>query len=48
MNRLFWISIKKAYRCLFSRRNGYHGNLIFGYSVIIRLFGIELTKKNKK
>ena len=38
----FYWSIKPARRCLFSRRNGYHGKIIFGYSVYIRLFGIQI------
>ena len=32
-NRLFFFSIKKAKDCLFSRRNGYKGILLFGYSI---------------
>lgn len=39
----FFISIKKSNECLFSRRNGYIGKLIHGYSVVIRLFGKELA-----
>lgn len=39
INKQFWISIKKAENCLFSRRNGYKGKVILGYSLCIRLFG---------
>lgn len=38
-NGRFWLSIKKAKDCLFSRRNGYRGKIIFGYSICIRIFG---------
>lgn len=34
----FWLSIKKKENCLFSRRNGHEGKLIFGYSVCLKLF----------
>lgn len=37
-----WLSIKKANKCLFSRRNGIKGKLIFGYSVMLRIFGIDI------
>jgi len=37
-----WISIRKAKDCLFSRRNGYIGKVICGYSVCIRLFNIDI------
>jgi len=37
--RPFWLSIRKAKKCLFSRRLGYRGKLILGYSVCLRLFG---------
>ena len=37
--RKFWLSIRKAKNCLFSRRNGKFGKLIWGYSVCLRLFG---------
>jgi hypothetical protein len=39
VEKKFWISIRRAKNCLFSRRNGYKGKLIFGWSVCIRLFG---------
>ena len=42
MNRMFYISIKRKDKCLFSRRNGYKGKLIFGYSVLLILFGFEI------
>lgn len=38
----FWLSIRKAQNCLFSRRNGYFGKVIFGYSICLRLFGKDL------
>ena len=39
----FWVSVKRAEDCLFSRRNGYRGKIILGYSVCIRLFGYNLV-----
>lgn len=41
----FWISIRRASDCLFSRRTGKVGWRIFGYSICIRLFGVLLTGK---
>lgn len=41
-NKQFWVSIIPAKDCLFSRRNGYIGKLILGYSVCVRLFGYDL------
>ncbi len=38
----FWVSIRKVEKCLFSRRNGYVGKIIFGYSICIRIFGKNL------
>lgn len=38
-NRIFFFSIRKAEDCLFSRRNGYSGILIFGYSVFFKIKG---------
>lgn len=32
-NKLFFFSIRKTKDCLFSRRNGYQGVLLFGYSI---------------
>lgn len=40
--RRFWVSIKKAKSCLFSRRYGYRGKIIHGYSVCLRLFNIDI------
>lgn len=40
--RYFYISIKPAKDCLFSRRNGYEGIIICKYSVYLRLFGKEI------
>jgi hypothetical protein len=37
-----WLSIKKASKCFFSRRNGYQGKVIFGYSIRLRLFKMEV------
>jgi hypothetical protein len=43
MNRkYFFFSIKKKDKCLFSRRNGYVGKIIHGYSVCIRIFGFDI------
>jgi hypothetical protein len=33
-----WLSIRKRESCLFSRRSGLTGNLLFGYSICFRLF----------
>ncbi len=38
----FRLSIKKAKNCIFSRRNGYLGKIVFGYSIILRLFGKDI------
>jgi hypothetical protein len=38
----FWISVRKAENCLFSRRLGYQGKIIRGYSVCVRLFNIDI------
>jgi len=37
-----WLSIRKASDCLFSRRNGIKGKIIFGYSVCLRLFNKDI------
>ena len=37
--RLFYISIKRKSKCLDVRKEGYIGRLIFGYSIILKLFG---------
>lgn len=42
MRRKNWLSIKKAKNCLFSRRNGYIGKIIFGYSVCFRIFNKDI------
>lgn len=42
MKKSFWVSIKKQKNCLYSRRNGHIGKIIFGYSVCIRLFYVDL------
>jgi hypothetical protein len=34
----FWLSVIRAYKCMFSRRYGHKGKIIFGYSVCLRLF----------
>lgn len=36
--RKFWLSIQKEKSSLFSRRNGYKGRLVAGYSICLRLF----------
>ena len=36
-NRYFFFSVKKAKDCLFSRRNGYQGIILFGYSIFFRI-----------
>ncbi len=43
----FWLSIIKVEHTLFSRRNGYSGRRIFGYSVVLRLFGKEMFSEYK-
>lgn len=42
MRKKFWLSIRKADSCLFSRRNGFIGKIIFGYSVCLRMFNYDL------
>ena len=42
MKRANYISIKRLDKCLFSRRHGYQGKIIFGYSVMIRLLNYDL------
>ena len=46
-NKIFYFSIKKAKDCLFSRRNGYQGILLFGYSIFLRIKYIEQRKADK-
>lgn len=38
----YWLSIKKAKDCLFSRRCGIVGLKVFGYSIRLRLFGLDI------
>jgi hypothetical protein len=47
-NKLFYFSIKKAKDCLFSRRNGYQGILLFGYSFFFVIKYIEQRKADKR
>lgn len=42
MKKPFWLSIRLAKKCLFSRRLGFQGKIILGYSVRLRFFGIEI------
>jgi hypothetical protein len=37
--KLFFISIKRKSKCLEIRRQGYIGTLVFGYSIMLKLFG---------
>lgn len=46
-NYSFWLSIINKQKCLFSRRNGYIGKLMFNHSVCLRLFGFDLFKGKK-
>ena len=46
-NKYFYFSIKKAKDCLFSRRNGYTGILLFGYSFFYIIKGKERKKIHK-
>lgn len=41
-NYKFWLSVKHKSKCLFSRRNGLSGKLLFGYSIRLRLFGKDI------
>ena len=38
----YWVSIKRAKNCLFSRRYGHKGKLFFGWSICVRLFGYDI------
>lgn len=38
----FWLSVIPKEDCFFSRRNGYVGRIVFGYSVCLRLFGFDI------
>lgn len=46
-NKIFYFSVKKAKDCLFSRRNGYQGMLLFGYSFFFVIKYIEQIKADK-
>lgn len=37
----FFLSVRKASKCLFSRRLGYRGTLFCGYSIVLRVFGVD-------
>lgn len=39
---IIYFSINKKEKCLFSRRLGYRGKIIFGYSIVFRFLNIEL------
>jgi hypothetical protein len=47
-NKYFYFSIRKAKDCLFSRRNGYQGILLFGYSFFFVIKYIEQRKADKR
>ena len=47
-NKYFYFSIRKAKDCLFSRRNGYQGVLLFGYSIFLSIKHIEQRKADKR
>lgn len=40
--KLFWLSIRKKENCLFSRRNGYRGKIIKGYSIRLTIMGFDI------
>lgn len=42
MKKKFYFSIIPLNKCIFSRRNGYVGKIIFGYSIHVIIFGYEL------
>jgi hypothetical protein len=37
-----WLSIKEITKCDTARRNELQGKIIFGYSIYLRLFGLEI------
>jgi len=39
----FWISVLWAEDCLFGRRLGIEGKIIFGYSIRLRMFGKDIV-----
>jgi hypothetical protein len=38
----FWISVRRAENCLFGRRNGHKGLRLAGWSICVRLFGVDI------
>jgi hypothetical protein len=42
-----FFSVVPVEKAIFSRRAGVRGRIIFGYSVVLRLFGIEILKPKK-
>ena len=38
----FYVSIRKASKCVFSRREGISGKIVLGYSFRLRLFNKEI------
>ena len=42
LRRKNWLSIIKASKCVYSRRTGKIGVIIFGYSVCLRLFNKDV------
>ena len=42
----FWLSIRPTKKCLFGRRNGFYGKIIFGYSVRLRLFNRGIISRS--
>lgn len=41
-SRKFYLSIQKLNDCIFSRRYGYRGKIVLGYSIYLRLWGKEI------
>lgn len=42
MNKRHWFSIKPLRKCLYTRRNGFYGTRVFGFSICLRLFGKDI------
>jgi hypothetical protein len=42
VEKIFWLSVLKKEKCLFSRRNGKVGKIIKGYSIRLRIFRKDL------
>lgn len=42
MNKPFQFSIKPIEQCLYSRRCGNHGLRVFGYSIVLRIFWLQV------